>query len=114
MTNANNSFDGRGERKPHNRLALRLRIVLACAEPGMTNKQVAADLGICQHGRQMARPGQCVQPRKTGQDRRVGMLLEDTPGFGREMVSRLAGRIELEDQTTCLLTECHFRIWQLA
>jgi transposase-like protein/transposase len=27
-------------------LALRSRIVLACAEPGMTNKQVAADLGI--------------------------------------------------------------------
>ncbi|QHE73861.1 IS630 family transposase [Rhodococcus sp. WAY2] len=27
-------------------LALRARIVLACAEPGMTNKQVAVDLGI--------------------------------------------------------------------
>jgi transposase-like protein len=27
-------------------LAFRLRIVLACAAPGATNKQVAADLGV--------------------------------------------------------------------
>jgi transposase-like protein/transposase len=30
-------------------LALRSRIVLACAEPGMTNKQVAADLGVVEN-----------------------------------------------------------------
>jgi transposase len=33
-------------RKTAQALALRSRIVLACAEPGVTNKQVAADLGV--------------------------------------------------------------------
>jgi transposase len=33
-------------RKSSQALALRSRIVLACAEPGATNKQVAADLGV--------------------------------------------------------------------
>jgi FixJ family two-component response regulator len=30
-------------------LALRARIVLACAAPGATNKQVAADLRVMEH-----------------------------------------------------------------
>ena len=30
-------------------LALRARIILACAEPGATNKQVAADLRVMEH-----------------------------------------------------------------
>lgn len=42
------------------------------------------------------------------------MLVEDPLGFGRELVSRLAGRIELQEQTTCLFTECSFHTWQLA
>jgi transposase len=33
-------------RRSSQALALRSRIVLACAEPGVTNKQVAADLGV--------------------------------------------------------------------
>lgn len=59
-------------------------------------------------------PGQCAQTGKAGQDRRVGMLVEDALGFGRELVSRLAGRIELQEQTTCLFTEYSFHTWQLA
>jgi transposase len=55
-------------------LALRARIILACAEPGVTNKQVAADLRVMEHT--------VARWRGRFVDNRLGGLL-DEPRPGR-------------------------------